>query len=105
MICGDLPTDYIPAEGIEHARDAMRAFGERWIEAADYMACGKSYPGMEIGIPSDWPTLAPLLTSRAELLKEWADLESLWGNSVLTWRSTRTPRARGFALAASRRLP
>ena len=80
VICGDLPTDYVPAEGIEHARDAMRAFGERWYEAASYMARGESYPGMEIGTPSDWPTLVPLLISRAELLKEWANLDSVWGN-------------------------
>jgi hypothetical protein len=80
VICGDLPTDYLDADGIEHAREAMRAFGNRWCEAAAYMARGEPYPEMEIGAPSDWPTLAPLLTSRAELLKEWANLDSIWGN-------------------------
>lgn len=77
-ICGDVPTDYLAAEGIASPREAMREIATRWREVAGCMAAGKSHPTIEIGSPENWPALAPQLAGRAETLLEWADDESLW---------------------------
>jgi hypothetical protein len=78
VISGDLPTDYVSADAIKHPREAMRAIAVRWQGAAVLMAQGTGPPGVAIGSPNDWPSLAPLLESRAKLLQEWAGDESLW---------------------------
>lgn len=78
-ICGDLPTDYISA-GVDarEPRGAVRLIGKRWLEAAACMQRGEASTGFRIGKPEDWPELAPLLTSRAELLLEWAEDDDCW---------------------------
>lgn len=80
VICGDVPTDYVEGEGLEHARDILRAFATRWLELAQYMARGEAHPAIQIGKPETWPTLAPLLEARGEMLLEWANDESLWAH-------------------------
>jgi hypothetical protein len=42
------------------------------------MRRGEEHPGTKIGEPELWPTMAPLLEKRAELLKKYADDDSLW---------------------------
>ena len=78
VICGDLPTDYVPATTIKHPRDAMRAIASRWQDASERVSRGQASPDFSIGTPTDWPTLAPQLASRAELLQDWAEDEELW---------------------------
>src|SRR5690242_638460 len=65
VICGDLPSDYLSAAAIRHPREAMLAFASRWHKAAELMAIGQSSADFSIGSPQEWPTLAPLLASRA----------------------------------------
>ena len=79
-ICGDLPTDYVSAGNIRHPRDAIRAFSLRWHCAAESMAQGESPTDFSVGSPSDWPDLAPLLSSRASLLQEWSDDPEVWSD-------------------------
>jgi hypothetical protein len=79
-VCGDLPTDYVSAESIKHPRDAIRAISVRWLSAAESMARGQSLADFSVGSPSDWPVLAPLLSSRATLLQEWADDPEVWND-------------------------
>ena len=77
-IAGDLPTDYVSASTIKHPRDAMRAIASRWHGASEHMSRGQPSPNFSVGAPADWPTLAPQLASRAELLLEWAADPELW---------------------------
>ena len=77
-ICGDLPTDYVSSAAIKHPRDAMLAFAHRWRTAADLMASGQSLPDFSVGSPAEWPSLAPMLASRAELLQDMATDTGLW---------------------------
>ena len=79
-VCGDLPTDYVSAESIKHPRDAIRAISVRWLSPAESMARGQSLADFSVGSPSDWPVLAPLLSSRATLLQEWADDPEVWND-------------------------
>ena len=78
VISGDLPTDYVSAQTIKHPRDAIRAIAERWSNAAEQMVRGQPSPGFSIGSPSEWPALAPHLSSRATLLRAWAGDSELW---------------------------
>ena len=80
VISGDLPTDHVSASNIKHPREAVAAFATRWHDIAVHMAQGKPTQDFSIGIPSEWPTLAPLLASRAELLQTWATDADLWSN-------------------------
>ena len=77
-ICGNLPTDYLSAASIKHPRDALLGFISRWRKAAELMARGESLPGFSIGPPAEWPTLSPLLASRAGLLQDMAADTGLW---------------------------
>ena len=77
-IAGDVPTDYLSSRDASNARTALRAFGSRWASAAAAMARGERPSGFTIGEPSRWPSLAPQLASRAELLARWADDEGIW---------------------------
>ena len=78
VICGDLPTDYISAAKTKHPREAMRAIAEEWREQAKLMASGEGHADIRIGQPDDWATLAPLLETRASMLLQWANDDSLW---------------------------
>jgi len=80
VICGDLPSDYVSADTIKHPRDAMRAISKRWLEVSGYMSRGEKHPTVNIGSPDTWPTLGPLLNSRAETLAKWVNDDSAWKN-------------------------
>jgi hypothetical protein len=77
-ICGDLPTDYISAATVKHPRDALRTFAKVWEEVAARMEKGEEHDCIRIGRPSDWPTLAPLLLARSQLLRQFADDNDVW---------------------------
>jgi hypothetical protein len=75
---GDGPTDYVSAAHIKTPREAVRAIGRRWFEASGFLARGEDPPDIRIGSPESRRALAPLLKSRAELLLEWVEEDSLW---------------------------
>jgi hypothetical protein len=77
-ISGDAPTDYMSSSEIRDARMAMRVFSRRWAKASKQMAAGVEPEDFRIGKPESWPELSSLLTSRAELLGEWAEDEDMW---------------------------
>ena len=77
-ICGDLPSDAIAAHDLPTPRDAMRAFGKRWVAHADCLDRGE--------VPANWahlpdealPKLAAQLKSRGAALQLWADDAASW---------------------------
>lgn len=73
-ICGDLPTDYCSASDCRHPRLAIRKIADEWLKAVSQYKLGDATLGT-IGLPV---SLAPLLETRANLLAEWADNDSLW---------------------------
>jgi hypothetical protein len=80
-ICGDLPTDYISSADVEspqHPRKAMRAIAERWLRQVDAWSQGLDCEDIRIAGPCSDRELAPLLETRARLLMDWADDDSLW---------------------------
>ncbi len=80
-ISGDLPTDYISAGGVEppqHPRKAMRVFAQNWLDVVKAWKEGREIDNTRIGNSSARDELGPLLESRAMLLMQWADDESLW---------------------------
>lgn len=77
-ICGDVPSDHVGADRAADPREAMRAFASLWAEAARFMARGERHPTFMIGDGSQDAELAPMLSSRAELLQEWADDPEIW---------------------------
>jgi hypothetical protein len=79
-ICGDLPTDYISSVDIDHPRQALKVIAQRWQEISSFMERGQPHPMVSIGSPADWPTLAPLLFKRAELLSDFAEDDELWAD-------------------------
>jgi hypothetical protein len=82
VICGDLPTDYISAADIiapQHPRLALRVIAERWLKQVEAWNDGQEFEGVRIPGPHSNRELAPLLKSRAELLVQWADDDSIWG--------------------------
>jgi hypothetical protein len=80
VICGDLPTDYVSAHTIKHPREAIRSIAETWREQARLMAAGETHPDICLGRPEDRAALAPLLATRASVLLEWANDDSVWAD-------------------------
>ncbi len=79
VICGDLPTDFIPwSEAESDPRQALSFIGKRWTEVSSYMLRGIPHPNISIGTPEHWPKLGPLLQSRAGVLAKWANDDSIW---------------------------
>lgn len=78
VICGDLPNDYVSADGVSNTREAVRAIALLWQEAAEYMSRGKVHPTFRIGSGQQDRELAPLLASRADLLLDWVSDAELW---------------------------
>ena len=77
-ICGDHPTDYISANDLYEPREVLRAIGERWLEVSSFMQRGIPHPTITIGSRANAKELGELLRTRAELLIQWADDESVW---------------------------
>jgi hypothetical protein len=78
-ICGDLPTDYLSAATIKHPRKAMFAFADTWREVAACMVKGEPHPSTSIGPSGPNPELASLLEKRSDLLRQFAEDDSMWG--------------------------
>jgi Domain of unknown function (DUF4826) len=78
VIAGDLPTDVLAAHDLATPRDAMRAFGKRWLLHGASLDRGD--------VPFAWqhvavealPKLAAQLKKRGAALQTWADTESSW---------------------------
>jgi hypothetical protein len=79
-ICGDLPTDYLSSATIKHPRKAMLAFADTWKEVAEYMHKGMPHPHMSIGPSEPSPELISLLEERSDVLRRFAEDDSLWGD-------------------------
>lgn len=77
-ISGDLPTDYMSSDSGYHPREALRHFSTEWKDIAEYMKRGEFHPKTKMGKPELWATMSPLLESRAQILKEYADDNDLW---------------------------
>jgi hypothetical protein len=77
-IYGDLPTDFMPFDSATTARDALRAFGERWATASEYLLAGRQHPTIHIGDPAQPEAFGALLATRATTLREWASDADLW---------------------------
>jgi len=77
-IYGDLPTDFIPFDTAPTARDALRAFGERWDTVSEDLLAGRQHPTIHIGNPSELGQLGALLPARAAILRQWASDSDLW---------------------------
>jgi hypothetical protein len=78
VICGDLPTDYVSTSGLDNPRAAVRAIAIRWLDYAPHLHEGQAHPEITIGNGTPDPELAELLKSRAKLLLDWADDDSVW---------------------------
>ena len=79
VICGDLPTDYVSAAGIEHPRKAVQAFAGRWRAYCDAVRSGAPHPDVTIDGAGRAPVaLVPLLEGRARTLASWAADDSAW---------------------------
>lgn len=81
VISGDLPTDFLVDDGSNGARDAMREFCSRWLEASEEMRRGKQHPAIAIGSATDVGELKELgesLFNRASLLKRWIEDAATW---------------------------
>ena len=79
VICGDLPTDYISAASARDPRTAMLAFADAWKEVAAWMQKGQPHPHLRIGPLEPNPELAALLQNRSDLLRRFAQDDSMWG--------------------------
>jgi hypothetical protein len=56
----------------------MRVFAQNWLDVVKAWNEGREIENTRIGDPSFHEELAPLLESRAKLLMEWANNNSLW---------------------------
>jgi hypothetical protein len=78
VISGDLPSDALAAHDLATPRDALRAFGKRWLLHAENLDRGQ--------VPAPWahllhealPKLAAQLKSRGVALQVWADDAASW---------------------------
>ena len=77
-ISGDCPTDYMSSASGYHPREALRYFSSEWLAASEAMKRGEPYEGVKIGKPELWPEMAPLLQTRAEILREYAEDDGWW---------------------------
>jgi hypothetical protein len=78
VLCGDLPTDGLPAQGIDTPRDAMRAFGKRWTAHADALDHGEVPPAWRHLGDDALPKLTAQLRTRGTALTTWAADDSAW---------------------------
>jgi hypothetical protein len=56
----------------------MMVFAENWLQFIKAWKDGRELENTRIGDPGSHEDLAPLLESRAKLLLEWAEDDSLW---------------------------
>jgi hypothetical protein len=56
----------------------MRHFARQWAEVSSFMLRGEPHPEANLGTPDQWPELGYLLLIRSQILRKWADDESIW---------------------------
>ena len=81
VICGDLPTDYISSADVhppQHPRKAIRVIAQKWLEAVNAWKDGREAENLMIEDAGSQDELRSMLESRARLLLEWADDDSVW---------------------------
>lgn len=78
VVAGDLPTDALAAHDLATPRDAMRAFGKRWVLQGEQLDRG-DVPLAWSHLPDDaLPKLAAQLKKRGAALQVWADDATAW---------------------------
>ena len=78
VISGDLPSDALAAHDLPEPRDAMRAFGKRWLLHGENLDRG-DVPPTWAHLPHEaLPKLASTLKKRGAALLAWAEDESSW---------------------------
>jgi hypothetical protein len=78
VICGDLPTDALPAHDLATPRDAMRAFGKRWVLHGSELDRGVVHPAWQHLPDEQLPKFTATLKSRGAALQVWADDDTSW---------------------------
>jgi hypothetical protein len=78
VICGDLPTDALPAQGVETPRAAMRAIGQRWVNHTAALEGGEVPQAWRYLSDAELLKLIPQLRKRGPMLVQWADEASSW---------------------------
>ena len=78
VIAGDLPADALPAHDLATPRDAMRAFGKRWVLHGEQLDRGDVPPAWA-HLPDDaLPKLAATLKRRGAAWQVGADDAASW---------------------------
>jgi hypothetical protein len=77
-ICGDVPTDTITRDAPKSPRAAVRAFAQRWHDAAAQMVTGDSVEKAEPRKKDRVHELALFLEVRSRQLIDWANDDSMW---------------------------
>lgn len=78
VICGDLPSDVLAAHDLPSPRDALRAFGKRWVLHGESLDRGDVPPAWAHEPHAVLPKLAALLKKRGAALQVWADDPAAW---------------------------
>ncbi len=78
VIAGDLPTDVLAAHDLATPRDAMRAFGKRWVLHGEQLDRGDVPPAWSHLADDGLPKLAATLKRRGAALQVWADDTAAW---------------------------
>ena len=78
VICGDLPSDVLAAHDLPSPRDALRAFGKRWVLHGESLDRGDVPPAWAHEPHEVLPKLAALLKKRGAALQVWADDATAW---------------------------
>jgi hypothetical protein len=71
-ISGDVPSDCMTAGDERDAGDVLLAFSRRWAEVAEYLSRGEQHPDFKTGDQESAQEIAPMLATRARLLKRFA---------------------------------
>ena len=77
-ISGDMQNDYVSGSTAGTPREAMHAIASLWKEKAQYIARGERHPTFVIGTGENDGELASMLSSRAQMLLEWANDPEAW---------------------------
>jgi hypothetical protein len=78
VICGDVPTDLISAHTSNTPRAAVRAFAQRWHDAALQMANAQPKEKIAEKKVERAHELALFLEVRARQLTDWTNDDSMW---------------------------
>lgn len=78
VIAGDLPADALPAHDLPTPRDALRAFGKRWLLHGAALDRGEVPDPWAGHADAELPKLAATLKRRGAALGAWADDEASW---------------------------